>query len=83
MVGGDRQVKTIAAASILAKVTRDRLLLEYDQQWPEYGFARHKGYGTAEHMAALERYGPLPIHRQSFRPVEQAAIHFRSLGIIR
>ena len=82
VIGGDRQVKSIAAASILAKVTRDRLLFEYDRQWPEYGFAKHKGYGTTEHMAALERYGPLPIHRTSFRPVEQAIIHFRSLGII-
>lgn len=81
VVGGDGIVKSIAAASIAAKVTRDRLLLEYDTKWPEYGFVRHKGYGTREHMRALERYGPLPIHRRSFRPVEQAVIRFRELGI--
>lgn len=83
VVGGDRNVKSISAASIVAKVMRDRLLLEYDAQWPEYGLARHKGYGTKEHMTALEKFGPLPEHRQSFRPVAQASIRFRELGIIR
>lgn len=81
VVGGDRTVKSIAAASIAAKVTRDRMLLEYDREWPSYGFARHKGYGTREHMQALERYGPLPVHRRSFAPVRQAVIRFRELGI--
>ncbi|MEI8104165.1 MAG: ribonuclease HII [Candidatus Moraniibacteriota bacterium] len=83
IVGGDRKIKSISAASVVAKVMRDRLLLEYDAQWPEYGLARHKGYGTKEHMAALEKFGPLPEHRQSFRPVAQASIRFRELGIIR
>lgn len=82
VVGGDRIVKSIAAASIVAKVTRDRLLREYEERWPQYGFAKHKGYGTREHMEALEKYGPLPVHRQSFRPVRQAAIRFRELGVL-
>lgn len=82
IVGGDARVKSIAAASIVAKVARDRLLMEYDAKWPQYGLARHKGYGTKEHMAALEKFGPLPEHRQSFKPVAQASIRFRELGII-
>ena len=57
---------SIAAASILAKVTRDRMMMEYDQIYPEYGFAKHKGYGTAAHIAALKEYGPCPIHRRTF-----------------
>ncbi len=82
VVGGDARVKSIAAASIAAKVARDRLLEDYDTQWPAYGFARHKGYGTKEHLAALEKFGPLPEHRQSFKPVAQASIRFRELGIL-
>jgi ribonuclease HII len=82
IVGGDAKVKSIAAASIVAKVARDRLLMEYDARWPQYGLARHKGYGTKEHMAALEKFGPLPEHRQSFKPVAQASIRFRELGIL-
>ena len=70
VVAGDSTVKSIAAASIIAKVTRDRLIVAYDQQYPEYGLAKHKGYGTAEHMAALRKYGPTPIHRMSFKPVQ-------------
>lgn len=69
VVGGDSIVKSIAAASIIAKVTRDRMMMAYDIEYPEYGLAHHKGYGTAEHMAALRKYGPTPIHRMSFKPV--------------
>ena len=63
---GDALCYSIAAASILAKVTRDRIMRELDAQYPEYGFAKNKGYGTAEHIAALKKYGPTPIHRRSF-----------------
>ncbi|MCR5418578.1 MAG: ribonuclease HII [Lachnospiraceae bacterium] len=66
IVKGDARSKSIAAASIIAKVTRDRIMLEYDKQYPEYGFAGHKGYGSAAHIAALQRYGATPIHRRSF-----------------
>lgn len=66
VVKGDAQSESIAAASILAKVTRDRLLIEMDAQYPQYGFAVHKGYGTAAHTAALKEYGPCPEHRPSF-----------------
>ena len=66
IVHGDALSVSIAAASIVAKVSRDRLMEEYDRLYPEYGFARNKGYGTAEHMAALRKYGPCPIHRKSF-----------------
>ncbi len=69
IVGGDAKVAAISAASILAKVTRDRQLVELHAQHPEYGFDRHKGYGTADHLAALRRHGPLPVHRRSFAPV--------------
>ncbi|MDP3792061.1 MAG: ribonuclease HII [Candidatus Omnitrophota bacterium] len=71
IVGGDSKSLSIAAASIIAKVTRDRIMLEYDSIYPQYGFARHKGYGTKFHMAALEKYGPSAIHRRSFRPVKK------------
>lgn len=73
LVGGDRKSFCIAAASIVAKVMRDRLMCEYDARFPGYGFARHKGYGTAEHLAALKRLGPTPIHRRSFAPVWESA----------
>lgn len=73
VVGGDALVPAISAASILAKVTRDRLLVELHDRHPGYGFDRHKGYGTAEHLEALSRLGPLPEHRRSFAPVAQAA----------
>ena len=66
IVKGDAQSESIAAASILAKVTRDRVLLELDAQYPQYGFAAHKGYGTAAHTAALKEFGPCPEHRPSF-----------------
>lgn len=66
IIKGDAKSASIAAASIIAKVTRDRMMVEYDALYPEYGFARNKGYGTAEHIEALKKYGPCPIHRKSF-----------------
>lgn len=69
IIKGDAKSASIAAASIIAKVTRDRLMDAYDKEYPVYGFARHKGYGTAEHVAAIRRYGPCPLHRQSFEPI--------------
>lgn len=66
IIKGDAKSVSIAAASILAKVTRDHLMKAYDAQYPEYGFARNKGYGTKEHIEALKRLGPCPIHRRSF-----------------
>ncbi len=69
LVKGDRRSLSIAAASIIAKVTRDRRMKRMDEQWPQYGFGRHKGYGTADHLEALRRHGPCPEHRRSFAPV--------------
>jgi ribonuclease HII len=69
LVGGDAIDRSIMAASILAKVSRDRYMLELHQQFPEYGFEQHKGYGTPAHMAALRAHGPCPQHRRSFAPV--------------
>lgn len=66
VVGGDRKVLSIAAGSILAKVTRDRMMIEYDKLYPEYGFAGHKGYGAKSHLDALDQHGPCPIHRLTF-----------------
>ncbi len=66
IIKGDATSPSIAAASILAKVTRDRMLIEYDKDYPEYGFAKHKGYGTKLHTEAIRKYGVLPIHRRSF-----------------
>ncbi len=66
VVKGDAKSCSIAAASVLAKVSRDRLLLEYDKEYPQYNFKKHKGYGTAEHIALIKEYGPCPIHRPSF-----------------
>jgi ribonuclease HII len=71
VVGGDAKVQAISAASILAKVTRDRWCEAFHQQYPQYGFAAHKGYGTAEHLAALREHGACPAHRRSFSPVAQ------------
>ena len=62
---------SIAAASVLAKVTRDRMMLDYDKLYPGYGFAVHKGYGTPQHLAALRALGPCPIHRRSFAPLKE------------
>lgn len=71
IVKGDSRSLSIAAASILAKVTRDRLMVELDAQYPAYGFAKHAGYGTAAHLTALREHGPCPEHRRSFAPVAQ------------
>jgi len=70
IIKGDSKSISIAAASIVAKVTRDRLMIEYDKVYPQYGFARHKGYGTKIHIKALNAHGPSPIHRNSFHPVK-------------
>jgi ribonuclease HII len=72
LVKGDARSLSIAAASVVAKTTRDALLLEAEARWPGYGFARHKGYGAPEHLAALARLGPCPIHRRSYAPVQAA-----------
>lgn len=69
LVRGDARSYSIAAASVLAKVSRDQLMRQFDRQFPEYGFATHKGYGTAQHLKALAAYGPCPIHRRSFAPL--------------
>lgn len=66
IIKGDAKVYSISAASIIAKVTRDRMMKEYDEIYPEYGFAGHKGYGTAKHIQAIKRYGPCPLHRKTF-----------------
>ena len=71
IVSGDSLSVSIAAASIIAKVTRDRMMRNYSVQYPEYGFHQHKGYGSAMHLAALRRHGPCPIHRRSFSPVSE------------
>ncbi len=71
IIEGDGLSASIAAASIIAKVTRDRLMDSYHELYPQYGFIRHKGYGTPEHLAALARFGPCPIHRAGYRPVQE------------
>jgi ribonuclease HII len=76
VIHGDAISFSIAAASVLAKVCRDRLLVELDHEYPGYGLARHKGYGCPAHLAALQRLGPTPLHRKSFRPVAQALLRF-------
>lgn len=73
-IGGDARDRTIMAASILAKVSRDRHMLELHERWPDYGFAEHKGYATPAHRAALERHGPCPAHRRSFAPVRDGQL---------
>ena len=70
LVKGDARCLSIASASVLAKTARDKLLCDLDNQYPGYGFARHKGYGTFEHLQALQQLGPCPIHRMSFRPLK-------------
>lgn len=74
LVGGDGISLSIAAASVIAKVERDRAMMEYDRLYPEYDFAKHKGYPTAAHFAKLREHGPCPIHRRSFAPVAQAEL---------
>ena len=76
VIQGDATSLSIAAASVLAKVHRDRLLVEFDRQFPGYGLASHKGYCCPEHLAALARLGPTPLHRKSFHPVAQTALQF-------
>jgi ribonuclease HII len=80
-VKGDLTSMSIAAASIMAKVSRDRIMTRLDALYPGYGFARHKGYGTAEHLAALARLGPSPQHRRSFKPVREAAAGAHGLQV--
>ena len=70
LVRGDARSYSIAAASVLAKVTRDRLMFEFHERWPAYGFAGHKGYGTEQHLAAIAAHGPCPIHRLTFAPLK-------------
>jgi ribonuclease HII len=79
VIGGDSLSLSIAAASVLAKVFRDRMLIELDLEFPGYGLARHKGYCCPEHFEALARLGPTPLHRKSFSPVAQTAIQFPEL----
>jgi ribonuclease HII len=74
MVRGDQRSYSIAAASIVAKVRRDSLMRDLDAVYPGYGFGRNMGYGTAEHLAAIERLGPCPVHRRSFSPVRQLVL---------
>jgi ribonuclease HII len=83
IVKGDAKSLSIAAASIIAKVTRDRMMYELAQRHPEYGFASHKGYGTRAHLEALKEYGPLPEHRQTFAPIKNLGMRvYRQLDLI-
>jgi ribonuclease HII len=81
IVKGDARSATIAAASIVAKTHRDRLMIELDARFPQYGFASHKGYATARHLAALREHGPCPHHRRDFSPVANALSLFDSAGV--
>jgi ribonuclease HII len=74
IIRGDGKSLSIAAASILAKVTRDRHMMALDEQYPGYGFAQHKGYGTEQHRLAIERHGPCPVHRHSFAPIRRPLV---------
>ncbi len=74
VIGGDDLIFEISAASIIAKQIRDNLMLEYDAKYPEYGFKKHKGYGTRFHKEALLKYGPCPIHRFSFKPIKNLSL---------
>lgn len=80
IVKGDQKSISIAAGSILAKVTRDRMMKEYDVLYPEYGFAKHKGYGTKKHLEAIDQYGITPIHRKSFGPVKAKQVSLDLFG---
>ncbi len=77
IIKGDSRSLSIAAASIIAKVLRDRLMKDAEEEYPQYGFAKHKGYGTKQHLDALRTHGPCPLHRRSFAPVAQAATFSR------
>ena len=70
IIKGDQISSSIAAASIIAKVTRDQIMVDFDKVYPEYGFGNHKGYGTKSHMASINNYGITPLHRKSFEPVK-------------
>jgi ribonuclease HII len=83
LVDGDARCASVAAASIVAKVTRDRIMLDLDRLFPEYGFARHKGYATADHLAALDRLGPCPFHRRTFSGVWRQGELFVARGVYR
>lgn len=80
VVGGDARHLSIAAASILAKTHRDALMVAWDREYPGYGFAQHKGYGTAEHLAALQKLGPCPLHRRTYAPVKRVVERQGELG---
>ena len=83
VIKGDGSIFSIAAASILAKVVRDRIMVEYSTKYPQYGFEQHKGYPTAHHRMALLSYGPSSIHRMSYKPVyESALVHNRDSLIV-
>ena len=71
IIKGDRYINVISGASIVAKVIRDRIMIYYDLLYPQYNFKKHKGYGTKEHIKAIKKYGPCPIHRKSFKPISQ------------
>jgi ribonuclease HII len=81
IVKGDMKSVSIGAASIIAKVTRDRIMLEIDVHYPEYGFSNHKGYGTPEHLAAIAKHGPCPCHRRSFAPIAERLANCRLPGL--
>jgi len=81
IVKGDSKSLLVAAASVVAKVLRDRHMVELDARYPQYGFASHKGYGAREHIAALFRYGPCPEHRRSFRPVQDSLQFLPGMGV--
>jgi ribonuclease HII len=80
LIKGDSVSQSIGAASIIAKVTRDRMMVRLQEDYPTFSFAKHKGYGTALHMSELKAYGPLPIHRKSFRPVKTVALRHPRAG---
>jgi ribonuclease HII len=83
IIHGDALSVSIAAASVIAKVTRDRILVDLDQKYPGYGFAKHKGYPTKEHIQALIKLGPSPVHRRTFRPVSEAQLLLFESGEVR
>jgi ribonuclease HII len=76
IVKGDGKVISIAVASIIAKVCRDRLMRRFAEEFPQYGFEKHMGYGTKQHLEALQKHGPCRIHRRSFQPVSQLTLSF-------
>jgi len=77
----DQRIFSVSAASVIAKVTRDRLLVEFDEKYPVYGFAKHKGYGTKSHIEAIHKHGPCEIHRKSFSPIDEIIKKFKRSGL--